>query len=163
MAELPSWASNDIIKFIIFLSLVAAAAFFGGQWGAKDWYRALSKPRWTPPSWLFPPVWTLLYVMIAMAGLVVWNTAHESRGLLLGLWGTQLIVNSLWSYFFFGRRDIALGLVDIMTLWVVIAAFIVTAWPVSRLASVLFMPYLVWVSYATALNASILRRAAERA
>lgn len=160
---MPSWVSYDMLTFILFLTLVAGAAFFGGQWGANDWYRALSKPRWTPPSWLFPPVWTLLYVLIAIAGTLAWNTDHQSRTLLLALWGGQLALNALWSYIFFGRRDLAMGLAEIAALWLFIAGFIVLAWPVNQMAALLFMPYLAWVSYAAALNASIWRRNAVQA
>ncbi len=152
---MPSWVSGNVMAFIFFLALVAAAAFFGGQWGAGPWYRSLSKPSWTPPDWLFPVAWTLLYVMIAIAGLLVWSTPHESRTTLLTLWGLQLALNALWSYIFFGRRDMRLALVDIMALWLTIAAFIVLAWPVNELAAILFMPYLAWVSFAALLNGTI--------
>jgi tryptophan-rich sensory protein len=97
----------------------------------------------------------LLYTLMAIAGFLVWNTPHENRTVLLALWGAQLVLNALWSYIFFGARDMRLALFDIGALWLAIAAFIVTAWPVNELAAILFMPYLVWVSYATALNANI--------
>jgi benzodiazapine receptor len=155
---MPSWVSYNMLTFILFLALVAGAAFFGGQWGSNDWYRRLSKPSWTPPSWLFAPAWTLLYVLIATAGMLVWNTPHESRTLLLALWGCQLVLNALWSYIFFGRKELGLALAELSALWLSIAAFVVVAWPVNQLASVLFMPYLAWVSFAGALNASIWRR-----
>jgi translocator protein len=155
---MPSWVSYNMLTFILFLALVAGAAFFGGQWGAKDWYRTLSKPSWTPPSWLFAPAWILLYVLIAAAGTLVWNSGHESRSLLIAIWGLQLVLNGPWSYIFFGRKELGLALADIAALWLSIAALIVLAWPVSQTASILFMPYLAWVSYAAALNASIWRR-----
>jgi translocator protein len=152
---MPSWASYDMLTFIIFLGLVAGAAFFGGQWGAKDWYRSLSKPSWTPPDWLFPIAWTLLYTFIAIAGWQVWDTPNEKRTTLLALWGVQLVLNAFWSFFFFGRRDMRMALVDIIGMWLAIAAFILIAWPVNQFAALLFTPYLVWVSYAAALNANI--------
>ena len=155
---MPSWTTYNMLTFIIFLALVAGAAFFGGQWGAGPWYRSLSKPSWTPPNWLFPAAWTLLYTMMAISGWLVWNSLDENRMLLLGLWVVQLVFNALWSYFFFGRRDMRMALFDVGALWAVIAAYIVVAWPVNQLAALLFVPYLVWVSYAAALNAEILRR-----
>jgi benzodiazapine receptor len=158
---MPSWVSYNMLAFIIFLALVGGAAFFGGQWNNKGWYASLSKPGWTPPSWLFPPVWTLLYVLIAIAGWLVWNTPHESRTLLLALWGVQLVLNAFWSFIFFGRKQIGAALAEIAALWVAIAAFTVLAWPANHLASMLFMPYLAWVSYALALNAWIWRRNAR--
>lgn len=154
---MPAWMSYDMMTLIVFLALVAFAAYFGGLWEAGDWYRSLCKPRWTPPNWLFPVVWTLLYTLIAIAGLLVWNTADENRTLLVTLWGAQLILNALWSYIFFGRRDMRLALFDIALLWVAIASFIGFAWRANELAAILFLPYLAWVSYATALNAAILR------
>jgi len=155
---MPSWTSYNMLTFIVFLALVAGAAFFGGQWSAAAWYRSLSKPSWTPPNWLFPAVWTLLYAMIAISGWLIWNSPDETRTTLLAIWAVQLLLNALWSYFFFGRQDMRTALVDIIALWVAIAAYIVIAWPVNQLAAILFMPYLAWVSYATALNADILRR-----
>ena len=151
MAELPSW--DTALTFLFFLGLVAAAALFGGQWGAGQWYRELDKPSWTPPGWLFGPAWAVLYIMIAAAGFLVWQTLHEKRALLLGLWGAQLGLNALWSYIFFGRKELGLGLLEMMGLWLAIAAFIVFAWPVNPRAATLFMPYRAW-----SLNAAIWRR-----
>jgi benzodiazapine receptor len=160
---MPSWVSYNMLTFILFLALVAGTAFFGGQWSAKQWYATLSKPGWTPPDWLFPPMWTLLYVFIAIAGMLIWNSEHENRTLLIFIWGAQLLLNGLWSYIFFGRKEIGMALADITALWLLIAAFIVLAWPVNRLAAGLFLPYLAWVSYAAALNASIWQRNAGAA
>jgi translocator protein len=155
---MPSWASYDVLTFIIFLALVAGAAFFGGQWGANAWYRSLSKPSWTPPNWLFPIAWTTLYIMIAIAGWQVWTTDHPNRMVPLTFWAMQLIFNAIWSYFFFGRKEMGAALADLIALWLAIAAFIVTAWPIHQTAAMLFMPYLVWVSFAGALNANIMMR-----
>ena len=152
---MPAWISPNLVSLLLFIALVAAAAAFGGQWGGGPWYAGLSKPDWTPPNWLFPPAWAALYLMIAVAGWLIWTTPHESRSLILGLWAAQLLLNAAWSYIFFGRHEIALGLIDILALWAMIAAFAVAAWPVNQWASLLFMPYLLWVSFAAALNASI--------
>jgi tryptophan-rich sensory protein len=118
----------------------------------------LSKPSWTPPNWAFPVAWTVLYLMIAIAGWLIWATPHEERSLLLALWGGQLFLNAAWSYIFFGRKDIAVALLDIAALWGLIAAFIYLAWDVNQRAAWLFLPYLLWVSYAAALNAAISAR-----
>lgn len=149
------WISGDIASFAVFVGLVVAAAVFGGQWGAGPWYNSLSKPSWTPPNWLFPIAWSILYLMIAIAGWLIWVTPHEKRTLLLAIWGGQLLLNATWSYLFFGRKELALALVEIAAMWLSIAAFTVLAWDVNQRAALLFMPYLVWVSYAAALNASI--------
>src|SRR5688572_19518910 len=128
---MPSWVTNNMLAFIIFLALVAGAAFFGGPWNNTEWYRSLRKPEWTPPAWLFPPMWFLLYALIAIAGFVIWITPHGSRAWLLGLWRVHLVLNGLWSFIFFVRREIALALADIVALWLAIAAFNVLAWAVT--------------------------------
>ena len=152
---MPAWISPNLASLLLFILLVGATGALGGQWGAGPWYAALAKPSWTPPNWLFAPAWLLLYLMIALAGWLVWTTPHESRTLLLTLWGAQLLLNAAWSYIFFGRHAIGFGLVDILALWAAIAAFAAAAWPVNQTASLLFIPYLLWVSFAAALNASI--------
>jgi benzodiazapine receptor len=152
------WISYDVLSFAVFVGLVIGAAAFGGQWGAGPWYDTLSKPDWTPPNWLFPIAWSAIYLMIAIAGWLIWETPHRLQIPLLALWGAQLLLNALWSFIFFGRRQIALALADIGALWVLIAAFIALAWPVSQRAALFFIPYLIWISYAGALNAEIWRR-----
>ena len=142
------WAS-----LIVFLAVVALAAFFGANFEPGDWYQSLTKPDWTPPNWLFGPVWTVLYVLIAVAGWLVWRASGLSSALVV--WGIGLVLNGLWSFLMFGQNQIGLALVDISALWLAIATFIVLAWPVSRLAAFLFVPYLLWVSYASALNCAL--------
>lgn len=163
MGIMSDWISPEFLSFLPFLGLVAAAAAFGGQWGARDWYKSLSKPRWTPPNWLFPVAWSVLYVMIAVAGWMVWRASGENLGPALWVWVLQLLLNAGWSYVFFGRQDIGLALVTIAALWLSIAGFILLAWPVDESASLLFVPYLVWVSFAAALNLSIRLRNPTRA
>lgn len=161
---MPSWVSTNLVSLLIFVGLVGATGALGGQWGAGPWYAALSKPNWTPPNWLFAPAWAALYLMIAVAGWLIWTTPHETRVLVLVLWAAQLLLNAAWSYIFFGRHEIGLGLLDIGVLWVAIAIFALLAWPVSTWASLLFIPYMLWISFAAALNASIwLRNPASHA
>ncbi|MEQ1717258.1 MAG: TspO/MBR family protein [Hyphomicrobium sp.] len=143
----------NILSFLVFLALVSAAAVTGAQYMPGPWYEALNKPSWTPPNWLFPIAWTVLYVMIAIAGWLVWK--KEGAGSALMIWGVCLVLNALWSYVMFGRHDIGLALINVAALWLAIIAFIWAAWPVDRTASYLFMPYLVWVSFASALNAAV--------
>jgi tryptophan-rich sensory protein len=156
--SMPDWISSSVLSFAVFVGLVIATAAFGGQWGADPWYKMLSKPRWTPPNWLFPIAWTIIYLAIAVAGWTVWDTGEPEWPALMALWAAQLIANAIWSYIFFGRKEIGLALADIALLWVLIAAFIVLAWDGNRLAGLLFLPYLLWVSYAGALNLAIWRR-----
>ena len=136
-----------------FILLTAAAAVTGSQFMPGDWYAALVKPAWTPPSWLFAPVWTALYVMIAIAGWLAWRRSGFNRP--IALWSAQLVLNAGWTWIMFRRHEIGLALVDIAALLIMILAFIATTWRVSPPAALLFGPYLLWVSYATALNAAI--------
>jgi tryptophan-rich sensory protein len=143
------------VSFILFLALVAAAALTGVQFRPGLWYDGLIKPDWTPPKWLFPPVWTALYIMIAIAGWRVYE--REGFGATLAVWFVALALNAVWSWIMFGQHQIALAALDIVALWIAVVAFIILAWNVDRLASLLFVPYLVWITYAAALNLAILR------
>lgn len=143
----------NIISFVFFLAIVSAAAVTGAQYMPGPWYETLNKPSWTPPNWLFPIAWTILYFMIAVAGWLVWKRA--GIGLALGIWAAGLVLNALWSYVMFGRHDIGLALVNVVALWLSIVAFIWASWHIDRSAAYLFVPYLVWVSFASALNAAI--------
>lgn len=138
-----------------FAALTLGAASTGATFLPGPWYETLRKPSWTPPNWAFPVVWTILYVMIAAAGWLVWKA--EGLGLLVGLWLVQLVLNAAWSWIMFGQKNIALALVDAAGMWIAIVAFIILAWPVERTAAILFVPYLVWVTAAFLLNYQVLR------
>ncbi|QEE45149.1 tryptophan-rich sensory protein [Rhizobium sp. WL3] len=139
----------------IFVVIVLAAASSGAIFKPGAWYENLRKPGWTPPNWAFPVVWSILYVMIGYAGWLVWTTVGWS--LPIAFWALQMVVNALWSFFFFGQRRMGLALIDVGVLWLSVALFILTAWPVSPMASLLFVPYLAWVTAAATLNYSVRR------
>jgi benzodiazapine receptor len=141
-------------SLLVFLVAVALVAAFGAQFEPGAWYAQLNKPNWNPPSWVFGPVWTLLYMAIAVAGWLVWRETREV-GAVLQLWGVQLIANGLWSWLFFGLHRPDIALVDIALLLCLIVAFMIAARRQSVLASWLFVPYAVWVGFAAALNGSI--------
>jgi len=145
----------------VFLLLTGAAASFGALYKPGDWYVALAKPTWTPPGWLFAPVWTALYVMIAVAGWLVWRNeafgATGTRRAALTCWGVQLMLNAAWSWLMFGQHRIGMALADLIGMWLAIVGFAIFAWRVSEPAALLFLPYLAWVSFAGVLNAAILR------
>ncbi len=143
------------MSLVVFLSLVFLAASTGAIFRPDDWYRRLAKPRWTPPNVAFPLVWSVLYVMIAIAGWRVWRT--EGLSLPLALWAAQWVFNAAWSWLFFGKRRMDLGMLDIALLWLSVAGFILTTWPIDRLAAALFVPYLAWVTTAALLNRAIMR------
>jgi tryptophan-rich sensory protein len=139
--------------FVGFLALALLAAGSGMLVPPGAWYEALAKPAWTPPDAAFPIVWSVLYVCIGVSAALVWR-ASDDRGPLVP-WGVQLVLNALWSALFFGLHWPAVALVEIVVLWLAIAATIRAFRRVRPLAAWLLVPYLAWVTLATALNASI--------
>ena len=140
---------------LVFLALVALAAYSGMRHPPGPFYEALTKPAWTPPDGLFAPVWIVLYVMIAFAGWIVWRA--QGLGPAFWVWLVQLALNAAWSWIMFGQKEIPHALFDIAALWLAIAVFIRLAWPVRRTAALLFVPYFLWVTFAAALNFEIWR------
>jgi translocator protein len=150
----PTWVGD----FTITVGVVAASTL--GGWVTTEsvvtWYPTLSKPEWTPPAWLFGPVWAVLYVTIAAAGILVWRRrADRAVGTPLAVFAAQLAANGLWSVLFFGLRSPLLALIDIAALWALIAWTVVAFGRTRPLAAWLLVPYWLWVSFAAALNASI--------
>lgn len=144
------------MALVLFLVATFTAAAVGGLFMPGSWYDSLAKPAWTPPDWLFGPVWTLLYCMIAVSGWLVWReTGLKGARLAFAVFALQLVLNGLWSWLFFGLHRPDLALVDIVLLEMTILCLIVLFWPISRLAAVLLVPYLAWVAFATALNGAI--------
>jgi len=141
---------RNIGSLAVFAVLVFIAASSGATFMPGEWYASLQKPSWTPPDWVFPVVWTILYIMIAIAGWLVWKAAGFTHAIVV--WGIALILNALWSYVMFGRHEIGLALVELIALWIAILLFIIMAWRIDRRASYLFLPYLAWVSFAGELN-----------
>lgn len=144
------------LSLLVFIGICVATAMTGILFKPGEWYKALDKPSWTPPDWLFGPVWSVLYLMIAVAGWLVWINIGMSG--LLVLWGVQLVLNATWSWLFFGIRRMDLAFVDVVLMWLSIATFIALAAATVPLAAMLFVPYLIWVTIASALNLSVWRR-----
>ncbi len=147
-----------LLGFVVVVSAVAALAAWAST-DAKAFYANLVKPSWAPPDGVFGPVWTVLYALMAVAAWLVWRArgSIEAAGAPLGLFAGQLVLNGLWSWLFFGWQLGALALVDICLLWLLLLATMVQFWRVSRLATALLLPYLLWVSFATALSAATWR------
>ena len=150
---------KQALGFVVLIAVCFGAAAAGGAATyprIEGWYAALTKPSWTPPDRLFGPVWTVLYLGMAVAAWLVWRQKglNGARGPLI-LFAVQLGLNVAWSWLFFGLRNPALGFIDILLLWVAIAATIVAFWRQSVLAGLLFVPYLSWVTFAACLNYSI--------
>lgn len=136
------------------LAVASSGAFF--RPGA--WYESLRKPWWRPPNWLFAPAWTVLYIMIAVSGWLVWRKAgFAGAALPLAVYGVQLLLNAAWSGFFFGLRRMDLALADVALLWLSILGLILLFAPIDGLAAWLLVPYLAWVSFAAFLNWTMLR------
>jgi tryptophan-rich sensory protein len=148
----------NVSRLVIFLLIAFVPAVFGGLFGPGDWYRSIAKPSWTPPGWLFGPVWTMLYAMIGVAGYLAYGRCDgRQRTIAFGVYGLQLLLNALWSWLFFGLQRTGLAFVDIVALLALIALNVVVFLPISRVAALLLVPYALWVSFATALNFSIWR------
>ena len=142
-----------------------AACFSAGALGSlfttnsvADWYPQLTKPAWTPPSAVFGPVWSVLYLLMALAAWLVWRSRGFSGATLpLTLFAVQLLLNFAWSVIFFGLRLPGPAFAEIVLLWALILATLITFWRVIPLAGGLLLPYLAWVSFAAALNLAIWR------
>jgi tryptophan-rich sensory protein len=152
----PSRASIWLLAGLILLCLaVGWAGSLVTRTQIPTWYAALDKPSWTPPSWLFGPVWTTLYVLIGTAG---WRVAPRTSSAHRAWphWWIQLVLNGIWTPLFFGAHQVASALIVLVMLVLSILMFIRLTWSHDRVASLLLVPYLAWTSFATTLNAGIL-------
>jgi len=139
-----------LVGWLALCLAASGTAFFVSTGG---WYASLRKPAWNPPSWLFGPVWTLLYVMMAVAAWLVWREGgwkNQARPLALFLF--QWLLNVLWTPLFFGMHRAGLAYIEIVALWCVLTATLGLFWRVKKTAGLLLVPYLVWVTFAAALN-----------
>lgn len=141
------------------ITFVAAAVGTVASADAPAFYAQMSKPDWAPPSSVFGPVWTLLYLLMGIAAWLVWRE-RSAQGVdgALSLFLIQLVANALWSWLFFGWRQGAFALVDILLLLLLIAVTAVSFWRISRLAGALLLPYFAWVAFASALTGVVWQR-----
>ncbi len=150
---------NRWLMLLIFICLcfgVAATAAGLTRASVQGWYLTIQKPSWNPPNWVFGPVWSTLYLMMAIAAWLVWLAPPQPRrGLALAIFFLQLALNFLWSPLFFRWHAIGAAFAEILVLWCAIGAFAVLSWQVSRVAALLFLPYWLWVSFAAYLNYTI--------
>lgn len=151
----------DIGLFATFLLACGAAAATGAMFEPDAWYRSLDKPRWTPPGWVFPLVWTTLYLAMAFAAMRVAQVPGSGQA--LAFWAAQIAFNTLWTPVFFGLHRMRSALVVMAGLWLTVAATLVAFWRLDPVAGLLFVPYLAWVTTAGALNLAVLRRNPEYA
>ena len=140
----------------LFVSFIAAAAGGAASVQAGPFYAQLMRPDWAPPASVFGPVWTVLYALMGIAAWLVWRVGgFRAARFALTLFLVQLAVNALWSWLFFGWHRGALAFADILLLWVLIVATLMAFWRRSRFAGALLIPYLLWVTFASALNYSV--------
>ena len=158
----PDRHAGSVRQWVVLAGLLAASflvAFVGGlasTSGVDGWYAAADKPPWTPPNWLFGPVWTVLYTAMAVAAWLVWRRwGWQNAKPALSLYAAQLVLNALWTPLFFGAELLWLGLAVIVALDVVLALTMIAFFRKHRLAGVLLVPYLLWVLYASSLNAGV--------
>ena len=152
----PSSRGRQTLALAGWLALCFAAAGTAAFVSTDGWYAGLHKPAWNPPSWVFAPAWTFLYATMAVAAWLVWREGGwRAQGWTLGLFLLQWALNAVWTPLFFGLHRPGLALVDILALWLALAATLVAFWRVRRAAGVLLLPYLAWVTFATALNFTI--------
>ena len=155
-----SWkrdAKGLAIAVLACFATAGAGALFTNQ-GLIEWYPGLRKPSWNPPNWVFGPVWSVLYFCMAVAAWLVWRQGGFWQSQMpLTLFAMQLVLNVLWSCIFFGLQNPGLAFIEVLLLWATIAATMVAFWLRSRLAGILFVPYLAWVSFASVLNFMIWR------
>ena len=151
--------SFDLLGLILFIIMCLAVSSVGGAITATSvdtWYQALEKPPFNPPDWVFAPVWTALYILMGVAAWRIWRLrSSKAHHIALSVFGLQLCLNLAWSFLFFGLQHINLALVEIVILLIVIIINMIMFWRLERLAGLLFVPCVAWVSYATILNASL--------
>jgi len=147
-----NWLKLVIAIFVSELAGVIGAIFTAPA--IPTWYAALNKPGFTPPSAVFAPVWTLLFLLIGIAAYLVWNEGFGKREvrIALGIFLLQLGLNVFWTYLFFGLQNPLAGFAEIIFLWLAILATIIAFSRVSTLAALLLVPYILWVSLAATLN-----------
>ena len=154
--------TTNLLKLIVSIVLCQIAGVIGAIFTSSavpTWYAALRKPPFTPPGWVFSPVWIALYLLMGVSVFLVWSKGWgDSRvRVALGLFAVQLVLNASWSLMFFGLRSPLAGFVDIVVLWVFILLTTLYFFKVSYAAGTLLVPYILWVSFAAVLNFSIWR------
>jgi benzodiazapine receptor len=149
--------AQQVVGLAFFLTICIGAMVAGAiatTPNVTTWYKELAYPPWTPPAWLFGPVWAMLYIMMAVSAWLVWNRGGLSKTRrALRLLSIQLILNVCWSWLFFGMKTPGIALIEILILVIAVAITMVRFWEICRPAGLLFVPYITWVMFASSLNA----------
>lgn len=151
-----------IAKFFISIAVPLIGGFISGllsMQNIRSFYLSLDKPSFAPPSWVFGPAWTILYILMGIAAFLIWNKGLNIKGVIpaLGVFLIQLALNFSWTPIFFRFQSILGALIVIIILWIAINITIVLFWRLNKIAGLLLVPYLLWVTFATALNYYILK------
>jgi len=150
--------AKSTMGLVGWLLLSFAAAWIGSRYMPGEWYAALAKPSWNPPSAVFGPVWSFLYASMGVAAWLVWRQAgFKAARTALGLFVAQLVLNASWSWLFFGLHRPGVAFVDIVALWLLILVVTILFWRANRTAGALMLPYLAWVGFASFLNFAVWR------
>ena len=149
----------DVVKLVVSIAVPLLAGFGSTVWTINTiptWYASLNKPWFSPPNVVFAPVWTTLYILMGVALFLIWRSPrNRTRDTGIALFAAQLVVNVIWTFAFFGLQNTLFGVLTIVPLWILIAVTIYQFYKVDKWASYLLVPYLAWVSIATAPNASV--------
>ncbi|MEX1997825.1 MAG: TspO/MBR family protein [Candidatus Andersenbacteria bacterium] len=151
---------NSVLKLVVAIAVSELAGIIGSfvtTPSIPTWYAMLHQPEFSPPNWVFAPVWTTLFLLMGIAAFLVWNKGlgRKDARIALSIFGLQLILNTAWSIIFFGQQNPGLALLEIAVLWLAILATILVFYKISRPAAYLLIPYILWVSFASYLNYSI--------
>lgn len=145
-----------MVTFLIFLIACGAAATTGMVFQPGQWYAQLNKPKFTPPNWVFPVVWTTIYLLLAWVGYRL--TLIPGSEQVLALWAAQIALNTLWTPVFFGAQRIVAAMIILVLLWLVVATMVILALRLDVITGLILFPYLAWLCVAAALNFSIMRK-----
>lgn len=146
---------KNFVSLILFLgAVIVGGAVIGILTAPGPWFADLAKPPFNPPSWIFAPVWTTLYLFIAIAGWRQWQI--DPAGVAMKAWFAQMLLNFIWSPLFFVAHRMDLALIVILLMLAAIVSFIATTWRMDRISALLFLPYAAWVAFASLLNGSLL-------
>lgn len=151
---------NKILKFFISILICQLAGLVGSFFttpAIATWYATLIKPSFNPPNWLFAPVWTTLFLFMGIALYLIWQKDLKDKAVKFAMWlfGIQLVFNILWSVLFFGLQQPLLAFIEIIVLWILILLTIIKFYKLDKVAGILLIPYILWVSFAAVLNFSL--------
>jgi tryptophan-rich sensory protein len=150
--------TNDMLGLAFWIVLTFGVAAFASQFEPGAWYKTIAKPSWTPPGWVFGPVWGTLYMAMSVSAWLVWRKRSTvSTNLPLALYLVQLTLNGLWSWLFFGRKLIGTALIDLIILVLLLGFTMALFMRIRKAAGFMMLAYLLWVTFATALNFQIWR------